>query len=236
MGKKPAQDKDFIKSMLPHFNWVERYFNFRVQGLENVPKKKALVVLNHGIIPFHGFLFAKKIIERFKVYPRALGADFLFQLPLVKEFFSKAGVLPANPRNARKLLGEGELVMLAPGGIYEALIARSDLKRIPWERRMGFVKIAVEMGCPIVPSYCREINRVYANSYFLLKPRIKFFEATRVGIPLFFGLGLLPWPVPLTHRVGKPISTRKRRGEGQKDQIHRIHDEVIQAMEDLADF
>ena len=51
--------------------------------------------------------------------------------------------------------------MIAPGGIYEALIAKQGLRRIPWERRKGFVELAVKTKTPIVPTYCRGINSVY---------------------------------------------------------------------------
>ena len=124
--------------------------------------------------------------------------------------------------------------MLAPGGIYEALIAKKGLRRIPWERRMGFVKLAVDTGAPIVPTYCRGINSVYFNSYLLLKPRIKLLEKTRFSLPLFFGLGLLPLPRKLLHVVGRPIRIDRKRGESRTLQIARIHDEVIDAMARLA--
>jgi len=228
-------DPEFVKKMYWIFWPLEKYFRFEVRGLNNIPKKgPVFVVMNHGIIPYHGFMFAKKLVSDLKVYPRGLGADFLFDIPYVREFFLKGGAVRARPRNAVQLLKDGHLVMLSPGGIYEALIAKKGLRRIPWERRKGFVKIAVQAKTPIVPTYCQGINSVYWNSYFLLKPRIKLFEKTRFGVPLFLGLGLLPFPRKLIHRVGKPIKTTKRRGETLTQQIDRVHGEVINAMTGLA--
>lgn len=228
-------DPEFMLKLKPLFWPLEKYFRYEVRGLKNIPKKgPAFVVMNHGIIPYHGFLFAKKLVTDARIFPRGLGADFLFDIPYVREFFLKGGAVRARPRNAVQLLRDKNVVMLAPGGIYEALIAKKGLRRIPWEKRKGFVKIAVQAKAPIVPTYCQGINSVYWNSYFLLKPRIKIFELTRFSIPFFLGLGLLPFPRKLIQRVGQPIKTTRRKGETLKQQVDRIHGEVINAMTKLA--
>lgn len=227
-------DPHFVDKISPFFNILEKYFRYEVRGLKNIPKEKALIVMNHGIIPYHGFLLAKKIVDQLRIYPRGLGAEFLFHIPGVKQFFVKGGAVNANPRNAEALLKENNLVMLAPGGIYEALISKPGLKRIPWERRKGFVRIAIKTKTPIVPTYCNGINSVYYNSYFLLKPRIKMLEKTRFSLPFFFGLGFFPLPVKLIHKIGKPIPITLKKGESTKKQLERIHQEVIDAEAELA--
>lgn len=227
-------DPEFLRKLSPAFRLLEKYFRYEVHGLEHIPSKKCLVVMNHGIIPFHGFLLAWKLLKRRKLMARGLGADFLFHVPGLRELFLKGGAVKADPRNAERLLAQNHVVMLAPGGIYEALLAKPGLRRIPWERRKGFVKLAVKTGTPIVPTYCRGINSAYFNSYFLLKPRIKLLEKLRFSVPFFMGLGLLPFPMKLVHWVGKPIPVKARRGESETKQVERIHGEVIAALTDLA--
>ena len=180
-GKSP--DPRFLKKISPFFTLLEKYFRYEVKGFQYIPRRKALVVMNHGIIPYHGFLLAKKIFETYQVAPRGLGAEFLFRIPGLREFFIKGGAVNASPRNAERLLNENQLILLAPGGIYEALIAKRGLRRIPWERRQGFVEIAVKTQTPIIPTYCQGINSVYYNSYLLLKPRIKLLEQFRFSLP-----------------------------------------------------
>src|SRR4030095_5776115 len=230
----PEVDKKFIAKVRPLFTALEKYFRYEVRGIHNIPKGKALVVMNHGVIPYHGFLLAKKTIDDLKIHPRGLGADFLFEIPGIREFFLKGGAVKADPKNAEKLLKQDHLVMLAPGGIYEALLAKRGLRRIPWERRKGFVRLAVKTDTPIVPTYCRGINSVYFNSYLLLKPRIRLLRKTRFSLPFFFGLGLLPFPSKLIHRVGKPIDVSPKKRETPKHQIERIHKTVLKAMNELA--
>ncbi len=233
-NKLHQADPDFVDKISPFFSILEKYFRYEVRGIQNIPRKKALIVMNHGIIPYHGFLLAKKIVDELRIYPRGLGAAFLFRIPGVREFFVKGGAVNANPRNAEALLNEGNVVMLAPGGIYEALIAKPGLKRIPWERRKGFVRIAIKTKSPIVPTYCNGINASYFNSYFLLKPRIKILESTRFSFPFFFGLGFFPLPVKLIHKIGKPIFLKKKKGESHVKYVDRFHREVLKAEAKLA--
>ena len=227
-------DPVFVQKIMPWFDLLEKYFRYEAIGLDHIPtRKSSIVVMNHGVIPYHGFLLAKQMIEKKRILPRGLGAGFLFSIPGLKEFFLKGGAVNANPKNAAALLQAGNCLMLAPGGIYEALVSHSGMKRIPWERRMGFVRLAVETGTPIVPTYCSGINDVYYNSRFLLKWRIKLLEWTRISLPLFLGLGLLPLPKKLMHVVGRPIEARQKRSESKERCIRRIHREVVAALEEM---
>lgn len=229
-------DPSFLDKLIPFFGFLGKYFSYEVVGLDKIPDSKAsLVVMNHGVIPYHGFLFAKELIQKRHIYPRGLGAGFLFSIPFVRDFFLKGGAVNANPRNAIALLKQGNCVMLAPGGIYEGLICQPGMKRIPWERRTGFVRLAVESKVPIIPTYCDGINNVYFNSRFLLKLRIKILEATRFSIPLFWGIGLLPLPKKLIHYVGRPLSTRPIKGESVESCIRRVHHLVMETMHQLAE-
>ncbi|OGQ07736.1 MAG: hypothetical protein A3G32_03050 [Deltaproteobacteria bacterium RIFCSPLOWO2_12_FULL_40_28] len=228
-------DPQFVRKTMRWFTLLDRYFRYETIGLENIPKGLAsLVIMNHGIIPYHGFLLAKHLVENRDIYPRGLGAGFLFSIPWIRQLFLKSGTVNANDRNAKNLLKEKNCVVLAPGGIYEGLVCYPGMKRIPWERRKGFIKLALETNTPIVPSYCDGINEVYYNLRFLLKWRIKMLESTRISLPLFFGIGLLPLPKKLMHYIGKPIKPVKKKGETNETAINRIHEEVMNVMKDMA--
>jgi 1-acyl-sn-glycerol-3-phosphate acyltransferase len=232
----PQTDPHFIKKILPYFTLLESYFGYEVIGLENIPARgPGLVVMNHGVIPFHTFILAKQIFVKSGRVARGLGARFLFEIPWVRDFFMKGGAVNASPKNAMALLKEGNLVLLAPGGIYEALITQPGMKKIPWQKRLGFVEIACKMNVPIIPSYCQGINEVYFNSRILLRKRIKLLRKFWFSLPLFFGIGLLPFPVKLIHYIGKPISTRAKRGEDDLTRVKRIHQKVLAAMRELRD-
>lgn len=223
-------DAGMWKKVGPFMDMMGKYFRYEVRGIENIPSgRPCLVVMNHGIIPFHAYLLANKIVEDLKRFPRGLVAHFLFQIPGIREFISKWGGVDASPENGEMLLRHNQIVILCPGGIYESLIATSRVLRGPWRRHRGFVKLAIRTKASIVPTYCQGMTSTYFNSYLFLKWRIKFLNWTRFSLPFFFGIGLLPFPVKLTHWIGRPIVMRRKRGETFEQQVTRTHHEVIAA-------
>jgi len=231
---KQSPSVKFLRSVTPYLKVLERYFGYEVQGWENIPKKgPALLVMNHGVLPFHAFLLTRQIFSKVGRLPRTLAAEFLFRLPGLRGLFLKGGALNASRRNAGTLLKRGALVTVAPGGIYEALLISPGTKRIPWHRRYGFVAAALKLRVPILPSYCEGINEAYLTSQIFLKERLRRLKKSRFALPFFFGIGLLPFPVKLTHWIGRPIPTEVRKGETFRDAVRRIHSEVLRAMQDL---
>jgi len=229
------QDPGFIDRLLPLLRPLEAYFRYDARGLQHVPDdRSSIVVLNHGVLPLHGFLLYRQLIVQRGIYPRGLSAGFIYDVPLLRELFLKGGAVNANWHNGRALLEQGNCLMIAPGGIYESLICQPGMSRIPWERRMGFAELAVETGTPIVPTFCHGANDLYFNSRLLLRQRIKVLEATRLPVPAFYGVGLLPLPVKLVHVAGAPIEVERRGRETREDRVARVHAEVVVAMEDLA--
>ncbi|HCU24301.1 MAG TPA: hypothetical protein DF383_04715 [Deltaproteobacteria bacterium] len=231
-GQRP--NAKFFRRVSPLLKFAERYFGYEVQGWENIPKRgPALLVMNHGVLPFHAFLLTRQIYSKIGRLPRTLAAEFLFHLPLVRDLIMKGGGLNASRRNAATLLKRGDLVTVAPGGIYEALLIHPGTRRIPWQRRYGFVIVALKLKAPIIPSYCHGINEVYLTSQIFLKRRLRQLKRSRFAWPFFFGIGLLPFPIKLTHWIGPPLETRIRKGESFRDAVRRIHAETLQAMSDL---
>lgn len=232
---KDPFDAETWEMMGPWIGVMEKYFRYEVRGIKNIPSQGAcLLVMNHGILPFHTYLLAKKITEDVKRFPRGMVAHFFFQIPWVREFVLKWGGVDASPANGERLLKQKHIVLLCPGGIYEALISKKGLVRSPWKNRKGFVRLAIKTKASIVPSYCQGMTSTYFNNYLFLKWRIKLLHATRFSLPFFLGIGLLPFPAKLTHWIGKPISVKRKRGETLPQQVTRIHREVIAAEAHLA--
>lgn len=230
----PAPSPEFLRKIAPLVELLERYFRYQVVGMENLPRRgPALLVMNHGVLPFHTYLLIKEIFFRLGRLPRTLGAKFLFQVPGLREIALQVGALNANHRNAKAALEQGDLVMVAPGGIYEALLVHPGMKAIPWHGRYGFAVLACKMEVPIVPTYCDGINEVYLTSKLFLRQRVRLLRKIRFSLPFFFGLGLLPFPVKLVHRIGKPISTRRRPRESFRAAVRRTHEQVLVAMKRL---
>ncbi|PAN34838.1 hypothetical protein PAHAL_6G163000 [Panicum hallii] len=100
--------------------------------------------------------------------------------------------------------------------------------------RKGFVKIAMQNGCPLVPIFCFGQN----DAYKWWNPDIKLL--TRIAtalksIPVIywgkFGTPI-PYRTPMHVFVGKPIPVEKR-GQPTKNEVNEVHGQFVTALQEL---
>ncbi len=204
-------DPEFRARALPLFRVLyEKYWRVDAGGARNVPKSgPVILVSNHsGAVPFDATMIACALeVARYPRATRFLYDRFVDNLPLVPDFYRKAGGVVASHENAARLLEKGELVGLFPEGV-------SGLSKLYSERYVlqpfsgGFVRLALRFGAPVVPvavvgaeeiyplvGRLRSIGKMIGAPYLPVTP---FF-------PLLGPLGLIPLPSKWRIRFGKPI-------------------------------
>lgn len=125
------------------------FFRVNYKGLENVPKKGALLVCCNHISLFDMFLFAPPMPRR--VY--FMAKKELFQIPLINIIIKGLGAFPVNrgrgDLNAAKttlqLLSEGKAVGIFPEG------TRRKKNKGKVKPKSGAALFALESGAPILP-------------------------------------------------------------------------------------
>jgi 1-acyl-sn-glycerol-3-phosphate acyltransferase len=197
-------------------NWVgpviKRYFRAEVRGLESIPKAGgALVVSNHsgGMFTPDVLIFAPAFYDKFgfdrPVYTLAHWGVFMAN---VGDWLRRAGVIEASRENAAKALREGALVLVFPGGDYDAYRPTLTENVIDFAGRTGYVRTAIESGVPIVPmvSIGAQETQLFlargdsiAKRLGLRRLRAQILPIS-VGFP--FGLSvLLPPNIPLPSKI-----------------------------------
>src|SRR5262249_53788478 len=135
---------------------ARRWFRFEVGGLESLPAQGgALVVANHsgGMLTPDVLIFASAFYGAFG-YDRplyALGHDGLFPPP-VADWLARLGVIHASTENAANALRSGGVVLVFPGGIYDAYRPTLAENVVDFNGRTGYVRSAIDAGAPIVPA------------------------------------------------------------------------------------
>ncbi|MBX2811793.1 MAG: acyltransferase family protein [Myxococcales bacterium] len=212
---------------------LQRYHNYRVEGLEYVPVTgPALLVLHHSLATYDSMLLAVEIWHRTGRAPAGLGHNRLFS-PGLRAASHRLGLLPASPEAGRRLLSEGKLVLVAPGGMREALRPSSERYQFRWEKRRGFVRLALEMQVPMVLAACPRADELFeVNSHPLTE---WVYDNFRWPLPIAKGRGGLPVPrkVPLVHYVAPPIVAPKLEIDNMDKQIDELHVRATQVMAGL---
>jgi 1-acyl-sn-glycerol-3-phosphate acyltransferase len=220
--RNPFQrDPRLIRECLPLLKAWSLYSGAEVRGWENLPRAGPyLVIGNHsgGMQTVDAaFFMARWVEEKGPDAPLyGLAYDLLFAYPVVGRLLPKLGMLPASPENARKALTDGAVVIDFPGGDHEVFRPWTHRNRIEFGGRMGFIKIALDTGVPVVPM---TIHGAHESTIVLTRGRriARRLGLTRLNIKVFpliwnIPFGLTPAYVPslqlpakVTVQIGTPL-------------------------------
>ena len=147
----PAFTEQILAKVGGAINW---YFRAEVRGIRSMPAGGALVVSNHsgGMFTPDLLVFASAFYDAFG-YDRAvytLAHDTVYIGPFA-DWLPKLGVIHATRENAALALSEGGVVLVFPGGDYDAYRPTSEGNAIDFNGRCGYVRSALAAGVPIVP-------------------------------------------------------------------------------------
>jgi 1-acyl-sn-glycerol-3-phosphate acyltransferase len=175
--------------------FYQQWFRVRMRGLEHVPPHgPALVVPNHsGTLPVDAVMLQAGLYDEHPAHRnlRLLGADLLYEIPLLAEMARKGGHARATPANADALLRAGELVGVFPEGfkgIGKPFAERYQLQRFG---RGGFAATAIRSQVPLIPCAivgAEEIYPMVGNA----KPIAEW-----LGLPYFPITPMFPWLGPI---------------------------------------
>jgi 1-acyl-sn-glycerol-3-phosphate acyltransferase len=222
-------DPQFAKYALLWVAWMHRhYFRSEVFGIENVPKGRMLLISNHsGQVPIDGMMIGASMFMDAEPprIARAMVEKWASSLPFVSLFFSRVGQVTGVPENARRLLEQGEALLVFPEG------SRGISK--PFDQRyqltdfgLGFMRLAIETKTPIVP-----VAIVGAEEQYISVANVeRFAKVLRMPafpvIPQWFiPGGQLPLPTRYRIYFGEPQSFT-----GDPDDDDSVIDEKVQAV------
>ena len=217
-----------IERIRPWVALLRRYHRHEVYGLEAFPRSgPVLLALNHSFASYDGVLLAAAIADATGRIPRALGDRLIFKLPGLRDVAASLGVVEGSPETAAQLLGAGEVVIVAPGGMAEALRPRGQRYEIMWEGRRGFVREAARAGAPIVLAACPRADDIFTLYDNPLTRHA--YRRWRLPVPVLRGAGpsLLPRPVRLIHAVTGPIAPPPT------SNVVALHGQLLRRMGDL---
>ncbi len=147
--------RDSIGGVLRVVRWLYRsYFRAQAFGIEHLPATgRVLLVANHsGQLPYDGMVIgAACFLEPPQPrLVRSMVEYFVPTVPFASYLFARWGQITGTPENCRRLLATDEAVLVFPEGVRG--VSKPFSKRYQLaEFGKGFMRLALEMQCPIVP-------------------------------------------------------------------------------------
>lgn len=176
------------------------------------------------ILHFHR-LVADPRFQRFRCY--AGGASVLFKVPLLRELLLLLRVREANQRTLDAILSSGHTVALNPGGLVEQVHSTHKEESIHLQPRLGFIRLAMRHGVPILPSYGFGENQLYRSAWYAEKTlplRRWLADHWRVGLPAVWGRfgTIFPFPTHHVYVVGNPVPTGPPNSDPTAEQVDEV--------------
>ena len=209
-------DEDFTRHFyLPVLRPLYKsWFRVEVRGIENIPAEGGgLVVANHsGTVAMDSLMTQVAVHDEHPAHRhlRMLGADLVFQTPVIGDIARKSGSTLAANSDAERLLSNGELAGVWPEGFKGVGKPFSERYKLQRFGRGGFVSAALKTGAPIIPCSivgAEEIYPIIGN----MKTVARLLGAPYAPItptwPLLGPLGLIPLPSKWIIEFGSPVET-----------------------------
>ncbi|PIO16267.1 hypothetical protein AB205_0052330 [Aquarana catesbeiana] len=143
-----------------------------------------------------------------------------FRLPVLREYMMS--LCPVNQTAIGYTLsqkGRGNAVVIVIGGAAESLSCQPGVTNLILSRRRGFVRLALEYGADLVPSFSfgetdlyQQVN--FSEGTFLRSLQCKFQKIFGFAPCFFYGRGLtsadskgfIPYSRPITTVIGEPVT------------------------------
>lgn len=202
---------------------VRKYFRLEVEGLENVPRKgAALIIPNHsGVTALDAVMIGNEISREIRRVAKILAHPLWFIGPNIRVLAKRIGLVEANKDAGVKLLKKRHMVILFPegeAGNFKPTAERYKLR----EFRRGFVRMAMETQATIVPTIVIGAEETNINLSQLKLTR--FLRGIVIPIPL----NVIPLPAKWKIVFLPPIDMSKYTKEdaANHDLVHEIAQSV----------
>ena len=245
------RDPDYIRENLPAA-WLlsSLYFRGEVRGLGNIPEDgPVLLVGNHsgGNVTPDTTVFTLAYCAYFGVERPfyQLAHNLVLSMPGLS-FLRKYGTVAASPENAHKALEAGAALLVYPGGDWEVHRPTLDRNRVDFNRRKGFIRLALEHDVPLVPvvsiggqetalflSRGDRLARLFGLDRMFRLKVLPISLALPWGLNIGDMLGHIPLPAKITIEVLPPIYLREE--FGPEPDLDEVYDHVTRLMQDTLD-
>ncbi|MEY3971966.1 MAG: hypothetical protein RLY84_359 [Actinomycetota bacterium] len=167
----------------------------KTEGVEKLPKGGYVLVGNH-LSYLDPLAFAYSVYLHMKRVPHYLAKASLFKVPILGFLLPKVGQIPVfrggksneEPlRAAKEFIKAGQVLVVFP----EGTLTR-DPQLWPMRGKSGAIRMAAELGVPIVPAAHWGVHKVLGNYNLRFRPNPFHLVKVKIGDPIQLSIGTNP--------------------------------------------
>ncbi|EOA98052.1 2-acylglycerol O-acyltransferase 2, partial [Anas platyrhynchos] len=221
-----------------------------VKTAELDPRQNYLMGFHpHGVLAVGAFLNFCTEASGFStlfpgITPHLMMLSLWFRVPFFRDYLMAGGLVSSDKESASHVLqrpGGGNLLTIIVGGAQEALDARPGSYTLLLKNRKGFVRVAIENGTPLVPTFSFGENDLFEQvsnpkGSWLRRLQHRLQQVMGVSLPLFhargifqYSFGLMPYRRPIYTVVGKPIPVQKKY-KPSEEEVDRVHQKYLEEL------
>jgi len=180
----------------------------------------------HGALTFCAAFFTNTMTSQ-STTPAAPGprgwfvgiADLLFRFPLLGEGLVLWNCRPVSETVSQRILGSGRSYAIQPGGIPEQVLTDHRRELIVFPPTLGFCRLAIQHGTPLVPIYAFGENQVFSTYKWGRKTTRRLHQALGIAMPM-----INPWPnsVTLHMKWGRPVEVGAREESPPDERVREV--------------
>jgi len=168
-------------------------------------------------------------------------APFLFNIPGLGEHFTISNARPVDRKSLESILGGGGTIAVQPGGIKEQAASRHDQEQAFFPKKLGFIRLAIKHGTPLMPLYIFGENQLYKRVAGLEWLTKLIYKATGMTLPIVtakWGLpqaGFLPIATDIHIRYGNPVDVGPSEPEPSDERVEEVFTRYLAELQRVFD-
>jgi 1-acyl-sn-glycerol-3-phosphate acyltransferase len=168
-------------------------------------------------------------------------APFLFNIPLLGEHITVSNARPVDRRSLESILGRGGTVAIQPGGIKEQAATRHDQEQAFFPKKLGFVRLAIKHGTPLMPLYLFGENQLYKRIDGMEWLTRIIYRLTGMTLPIVTAkwhlpqAGMLPIATNVHIRYGNPVDVGEPEPEPSDARVEEVFGRYLEELQHVFD-
>ena len=235
LEREKEMERTNIRNWTPPPHWTTIVFaplnlilRPEISGAENIKHDSpGFYVTNHALFGLEMAPFVATVFAQTNIFLRGLSDHFHFG-HFHGEVIRFFGGVDGTRQNVDCLMESKQNVLVYPGGCHEILKPTTVPKySLMWKERLGFVKMAIKHGYPIVPCCSVGTEDMFDRLFDLP------LDFVRKGLQLPVIAPVLPHRLQKVYFwFGEPIATAQYKGDWENDELCRkVRDQVKAAVE-----